>query len=59
MTNTNILFNLGASLLLLAGALVLVTPEPAAACEIVRCYEVCWTNADGSFGCNPITCSCI
>lgn len=58
--NRNILFNLGASLLLLAGALVLATPEPAFACDgVLWCFETCWVNEDGSFGCGAITCVCI
>lgn len=55
---TNILVNIGASILLLAGAFVLATPEPALACEIY-CFEHCWTNASGGFGCSGIVCYCI
>lgn len=55
-THTNILFDLGAPLLLPAGALVLATRDSAFACE-VRCYEVCPLDADRSFGCGPITSS--
>lgn len=58
--NLDILFNLGASLFLLAGALVLATPEPPFACDgVIRCFETCRVNADGSFGCGAITCICI
>lgn len=58
--NLNLLFNLGAALLLLVGAFVLATPEPAFACDgEIHCFEVCWINADGSFGCGAITCICI
>lgn len=54
---TNILINIGASVLLLAGALVLATPEPAQACT-VYCFENCWVNASGGFGCEGIECIC-
>lgn len=59
MNNIHILFNVGAALLLLTGALVLATPESASACEIIRCFEVCWVNAGGGSGCDPnIQCVC-